>query len=254
MEEFQSILITDILPNPYQPRRDFDAIELEELADSIKENGIIQPIIVRKSEIYGFELIAGERRLRASALAGLTHIPAIVKNITDQESQRQAIVENLQRSNLNPIEEAKAYLQLKNSGLSHDDIAKQMGKSRPYISNSLRLMKLPPAIQKALENKSISPGHARLLIKLDPKQQAELFEQIQKQGWSVRDLEKQLKKQKNTTPKNQNTDPHLNHWEEELKKELGLTVQIKAQSNQKGKIILAYHNLEEFNRIINKLK
>ena len=152
-EQLKALPISDIYPNPFQPRIEFSDEELAELSQSIAENGLIQPIIVRKSDITGYELIAGERRLRACKRLGMTEIPAVVKEVTDQESRKQAIIENLQRSNLNPIEEAKAYRSLINElAYSHEELAKAMAKSRPYISNSLRLLQLPQEIQTSIEN------------------------------------------------------------------------------------------------------
>ena len=140
MEKLSHIRIEEIVPNPYQPRKEFDPIKLEELAESIKENGLIQPIIVRQSPILGYELLAGERRLRACKLAQLKEVPVIIKDLNDQEMRLQAIIENLQREDLNPIEEALSYQSLVDRGMKHDQIAKTIGKSRPYISNSLRLL------------------------------------------------------------------------------------------------------------------
>lgn len=158
MEELRTLNISEIHPNPYQPRVHFDETKLAELAQSIRENGLIQPIIVRKSSIIGYELLAGERRLRASQLAGLTEIPAVVKDLTDDDLLRQAIIENLQRSDLNPIEEAQSYNNLINKGLTHDKIAQIMGKSRPYISNILRLLNLSTQTKKSCRRRKNFTG------------------------------------------------------------------------------------------------
>ena len=167
-DRLTTIAIKDISPNPYQPRLHFKQEELEELAASIGQNGIIQPIIVRPSDIFGYELVAGERRLRASQLAGLTEIPAIIKQLDNTQSMQQAIIENLQRSDLDPIEEALAYQQLINKKeLTHEELAQFMGKSRPYITNSLRLLQLPKSIQEGLRRGHISTGQARLLLTLE---------------------------------------------------------------------------------------
>lgn len=156
MEKFEMISITDIQKNPYQPRKEFDKEKLDELAQSIKENGVIQPIIVRQSPVIGYEILAGERRYRASLLAGLTSIPAVVKQLSDQEMMVHSIIENLQRENLNPIEEARAYESLVEKGFTHAEIADKMGKSRPYISNSIRLLSLPEQIISEVENGKLS--------------------------------------------------------------------------------------------------
>ena len=181
MEKFEKLAIKDIRTNPFQPRKVFDQEKLEELAHSIKENGLIQPIVVRKSPIIGFELLAGERRFRASKIAGLEVIPAIIKELTDQEMMQQAIIENLQREDLNPIEEALSYQKLVENGYKHDQIAQFMGKSRPYISNMLRLLQLTPAIQEAVIQNDISSAHARVLVPLDEKEQNYWLEKIKQE-------------------------------------------------------------------------
>ncbi len=149
------ISISEIQKNPYQPRKEFDVEKLKELAQSIKENGLIQPIIVRQSPVIGYEILAGERRYRASLLAGLTSIPAVVKHLSDQEMMIQSIIENLQRENLNPVEEARAYESLVEKGFTHTEIADKMGKSRPYITNFIRLLSLPEYILTEVENGKI---------------------------------------------------------------------------------------------------
>lgn len=193
-EQFKTLPINEIYPNPFQPRLEFSDEELVELSQSISENGLIQPIIVRKSDIIGYELIAGERRLRACKRLGMTEIPAVVKEVSDQESRKQAIIENLQRSNLNPIEEAKAYRSLINElAYSHEELAKAMGKSRPYISNALRLLQLPKEIQTSIENGKLSQGHARALLSVeDTQKQLTIYHQVLTEKWSVRTLEKRL--------------------------------------------------------------
>ena len=162
MEKLEKIAVKDIRTNPFQPRKVFDQEKLEELAQSIKENGLIQPIIVRKSPIIGFELLAGERRFRASKIAGLELVPAIIKELTDQEMMRQAIIENLQREDLNPIEEAISYQKLVDHGYKHDQIAQFMGKSRPYISNMLRLLHLAPSVQAVSYTHLTLPTNSRV--------------------------------------------------------------------------------------------
>lgn len=189
MEKLEKIAVKDIRTNPFQPRKVFDQEKLEELAQSIKENGLIQPIIVRKSPIIGFELLAGERRFRASKIAGLELVPAIIKELTDQEMMRQAIIENLQREDLNPIEEAISYQKLVDHGYKHDQIAQFMGKSRPYISNMLRLLHLAPSVQEAVIQNDISSAHARVLVPLDEKEQCFWLERIKQDHLNVRTLE-----------------------------------------------------------------
>ena len=246
------ISITDIQKNPYQPRKEFDREKLHELAQSIKENGVIQPIIVRQSPVIGYEILAGERRYRASLLAGLTSIPAVVKQLSDQEMMVQSIIENLQRENLNPIEEARAYESLVEKGFTHAEIADKMGKSRPYISNSIRLLSLPEHILSEVENGKLSQAHARSLVGLNKEQQDYFFQRIIEEDISVRKLEALLteKKQK----KLQKNDNFIQNEEEQLKKLLGLDVEIKLSNKDSGKIIISFSNQEEYSRIINSLK
>ena len=252
-EQLKALPISDIYPNPFQPRIEFSDEELAELSQSIAENGLIQPIIVRKSDIIGYELIAGERRLRACKRLGMTEIPAVVKEVTDQESRKQAIIENLQRSNLNPIEEAKAYRSLINElAYSHEELAKAMGKSRPYISNALRLLQLPQEIQTSIENGKLSQGHARALLAVeDTKKQLTIYHQVLTEKWSVRTLEKRLQE----LPKKQKSkkDIHIKDTEQELEKSLGLPVTLRYHKNHSGSIQIHFSTEEDFNRIINKL-
>lgn len=246
------ISITDIQKNPYQPRKEFDREKLDELAQSIKENGVIQPIIVRQSPVIGYEILAGERRYRASLLAGLRSIPAVVKQLSDQEMMVQSIIENLQRENLNPIEEARAYESLVEKGFTHAEIADKMGKSRPYISNSIRLLSLPEQILSEVENGKLSQAHARSLVGLNKEQQDYFLQRIIEEDISVRKLEELLtdKKQK----KLQKNDYFIQNEEEQLKKILGLDVEIKLSKKDSGKIIISFSNQEEYRRIINSLK
>ena len=246
------ISITDIQKNPYQPRKEFDREKLDELAQSIKENGVIQPIIVRQSPVIGYEILAGERRYRASLLAGLRSIPAVVKQLSDQEMMVQSIIENLQRENLNPIEEARAYESLVEKGFTHAEIADKMGKSRPYISNSIRLLSLPEPILSEVESGKLSQAHARSLVGLNKEQQDYFFQRIIEEDISVRKLEALLteKKQK----KLQKNDHFIQNEEEQLKKLLGLDVEIKLSKKDSGKIIISFSNQEEYSRIINSLK
>ena len=246
------ISITDIQKNPYQPRKEFDREKLHELAQSIKENGLIQPIIVRQSPVIGYEILAGERRYRASLLAGLRSIPAVVKQLSDQEMMVQSIIENLQRENLNPIEEARAYESLVEKGFTHAEIADKMGKSRPYISNSIRLLSLPEQILSEVENGKLSQAHARSLVGLNKEQQDYFFQRIIEEDISVRKLEALLteKKQK----KLQKNDHFIQNEEKQLRKLLGLDVEIKLSKKDSGKIIISFSNQEEYSRIINSLK
>lgn len=253
MEKFEKLAIKDIRTNPFQPRKVFDKEKLEELAHSIKESGLIQPIVVRKSPIIGFELLAGERRFRASKIAGLEVIPAIIKELTDQEMMQQAIIENLQREDLNPIEEALSYQKLVENGYKHDQIAQFMGKSRPYISNMLRLLQLTPAIQEAVIQNDISSAHARVLVPLDEKEQNYWLEKIKQEHLNVRILENKIsskRKLKNQPAK----ESFLTEEEKNLKKLLGTEVKIHSSASNKGSIQIFFSNLDEYQRIINSLK
>lgn len=254
-EKLASLNIKDITPNPYQPRIEFKQEELEELAQSIRENGLIQPIIVRPSSVFGYELIAGERRLRAAQLAGLSKIPAVVKELSNEESMRQAIIENLQRANLNPIEEAKAYQQLiEKNQMTHEELAQSMGKSRPYITNSLRLLNLPTEISKALEKGDITPGHARVLLSLsDAEQQEDWYQKILNKNISVRQLEEAIKKQKNKKSFSKNDNIFLRDKEKELAKLLGTSVSLSINKSGAGQLAIQFTSEEELNRIINRL-
>ena len=253
MEEFKLIRISDIQKNPYQPRKEFSKEKIEELAQSIKENGLIQPIIVRQSPVIGYEILAGERRYRASIAAGLSEVPVIIKKLSDQDMMVHSIIENLQREDLNPIEEAKAYQSLIDKGYTHADIAEKMGKSRPYITNLVRLLTLPDFILKEVETGKLSQAHARLLIQLPLKEQKNLLNRIQKEDLSVRQVEYLLKEEKNKK-KSKEKDHFIKEEEENLKKLLGLDVQIVLQKKEAGKITISFHNQEEYQRFINSLK
>lgn len=252
MEEFKIVQIKDIQKNPYQPRKEFSEEKIKELAHSIKENGLIQPIIVRKSPVLGYEILAGERRYRASITAGLSEIPVIIKQLSDQDMMLHSIIENLQRENLNPIEEAKAYQSLIDKGFTHTEIAEKMGKSRPYITNLVRLLGLPKHILTEVESGKLSQAHARLLIQLSSDRQDTLLNRIQTENLSVRQVEQILQKNKKSNKKEK--DHFVKEEEQKLKKILGLDVQISLQKKDSGKISISFHNQEEYQQFINSLK
>lgn len=252
MEEFKIVQIKDIQKNPYQPRKEFSEEKIQELAQSIKENGLIQPIIVRKSPVLGYEILAGERRYRASIAAGLSEVPVIVKQLSDQDMMLHSIIENLQRENLNPIEEAKAYQSLIDKGFTHTEIAEKMGKSRPYITNLVRLLGLPKHILIEVESGRLSQAHARLLIQLSSDKQDKLLNRIQTENLSVRQVEQILQKTKKSSKKEK--DHFVKDEEQKLKKILGLDVQIKLQKKDSGKISIFFHNQDEYQQFINSLK
>ena len=252
MEEFKIVQIKDIQKNPYQPRKEFSEEKIQALAQSIKENGLIQPIIVRKSPVLGYEILAGERRYRASIAAGLSEVPVIVKQLSDQDMMLHSIIENLQRENLNPIEEAKAYQSLIDKGFTHTEIAEKMGKSRPYITNLVRLLGLPKHILTEVESGRLSQAHARLLIQLSSDKQDKLLNRIQTENLSVRQVEQILQKTKKSSKKEK--DHFVKEEEQKLKKILGLDVQISLQKKDSGKITISFHNQDEYQQFINSLK
>lgn len=253
MEEFKLIHISDIQKNPYQPRKEFSEEKIKELAQSIKENGLIQPIIVRQSPVIGYEILAGERRYRASIVAGLSEVPVIIKKLSDQDMMIHSIIENLQREDLNPIEEAKAYQSLIDKGYTHTEIADKMGKSRPYITNIVRLLTLPNFILTEVETGKLSQAHARLLIQLPVEEQKKILHHILTDNLSVRQVERLVQEEKKKK-KSKEKDYFIKEEEENLKKLLGLDVQIFLQKKEAGKITISFHNQEEYQRFINSLK
>lgn len=260
----QELDINLIAPNPYQPRREFSNEKLAELAESIKTHGIIQPLVVRQVDGQ-YQLIAGERRLRAAKLAGMTQVPVVIKEISEQSMMEVAIVENIQRENLNPIEEAEAYRRLMNEFyLTQDDIAKKVGKSRPAIANTLRLLNLPREVQGDLASGTLTMGHARALLALkSPEEQKNIWVQIQLQQLSVRETEELIRKlnepsvvsreTKSSKPSHTSErDPNILLIEEELQQVLGTKVTIREKGSG-GKIEIDYYSPEEFERILEKL-
>mgnify|MGYP001265285953 FL=1 len=244
------ISLNKIITNQYQPRLSFDEKKLQELAESIKKHGVIQPILVREAN-KGYELIAGERRMRASKLAGLKKIPAIIADISNTQSLEIAILENVQREDLNPLEVSKGYQRLKNEfGYTQEQVAKSVGKPRSSIANSLRLLSLPPKAQEELEKGTISEGHAKVLLGVDPSKAATLLEKILAEKLSVRDLEKLSQPTKTTYNKIQKTRDELN-LESALSSKLGSKVTIEDQKG-KGKMVIKYYSYDELDGIIEK--
>lgn len=248
--------------NPDQPRKVFEKESLENLAKSIKKYGIVQPVAVRKKENERYELIAGERRLRAAKIANLTKIPVIVKEYDDRESAEIALVENLQREDLNAIEEAKAYDEIiKKHEITQEEMAKIVGKSRSYITNLLRLLQLPQSIQKLLEEKKLTIGQARPLLTLESvAEKLKLAKRILEEGLSARQIEKLLKEKSEKgekTKEDLQVSTYLKSLEEELLMSLGSHVKIKigkGRNAQKGTITISFKNEEEFTRITKLLK
>ena len=252
------IPVENIVPNPNQPRYYFDENNLKELSESIKEHGIIQPILVTKTNGDKYELIAGERRLQASKLLGLKEIPAIVRLATNQQKLELALVENIQRHNLNPVEEAKAYQKLsKEFNLTQEEIAKKTGKSRSTIANIIRLLDLPIEIQRGIIVGKITEGHARAILGLEnSEKQRALYELILKNNLTVRATENKVKEVTVHTHKRKvlkQADPYLQNLEDNLQQKLGTKVKIKKHGTT-GKITIDFFSEEEFNKIVKLLK
>lgn len=249
-DAIEKIKISELRSNPYQPRKIFDQDALEELAESIKEHGVFQPIIVKKS-IKGYEIIAGERRVKASEMAGLTEIPAIIRDFNDTQMMEIALLENLQREDLTAIEEAQAYSKLKETlGLTQEELAKRLGKSRSHITNMLGLLNLPDTIKEDINKKKISMGHARVLSKLDSSdQQIELEEIIINKGISVRELENLTQEPQiiKTNPQRhkQKKPDEYNYLQNELSEKLGTRVIIK-----NNKIEITFANNNDLSRLL----
>ncbi|MBO3750291.1 ParB/RepB/Spo0J family partition protein [Streptosporangiaceae bacterium NEAU-GS5] len=255
---FQEIALTAISPNPRQPREVFDEDRLEELAASIKEVGLLQPVVVRSTGAGHFELIMGERRWRASQLAGLEQIPAIVRSTTDDEMLREALIENLQREQLNSLEEAAAYQQLLDDfGATHEQLARKVGRSRSHISNTLRLLNLPPNVQLRLAAGTISAGHARALLSLDdPTAQERLAARIVAEGLSVRTVEEIVSLGEATAgpaPRKprakQPTAPALRHLADRLSDHFETRVKVDL-GRRKGRIVVEFSTIDDLERII----
>jgi len=239
------IPIEEIRSNPYQPRKTFSDESLNELAESIKEYGVVQPIIVKKS-IKGYELVAGERRTKAAKLAGLITIPAIVKDFSDEEMMEIALLENIQREDLNPIDEAESIANIINMrGLTQEDFARKFGKSRSYITNLLGILRLPKPIQEKVKNGKLSMSHARCLSKIDDEEKiVSLANRIEKEGLNVRDIEKILSKKQ--TNKNINLDStSYRIYEDAISEATGSKVKITNK-----KIEISYDSLTDLNRIM----
>ena len=256
IEEVKQLDLSDIRPNPYQPRKRFDDKSLRELSDSIKENGVFQPIIVRKS-VNGYEIIAGERRYRASKLAKKKTIPAIVRKFDESQMMEVAVLENLQREDLTPLEEAQAYEMLqKNLGLTQEEVSKRMGKSRPYIANYLRLLTLPSKTKRLLQHGDLSMGQARTLLGLKDKDKIDaLAKRVAKEGMPVRKVEALVsemnakKPQKKTVKKS----AFIRASENQLSNKFGSSVNISETKKGKGHLSIDFASADELNRILDLL-
>ena len=250
------LLLSEIIPNKYQPRKNFDAANLEDLTNSIKERGVIQPIIVRKSNTDNskYEIIAGERRWLAASKAGLHDIPVVLTEADDLKSLEFAIVENVQRHDLNPLEEAQGYKRLIDEfSYDQDKVSKFIGKSRSYITNALRLLTLPNEVLKLIEEKKISAGHAKVLVGLDNAYF--VASKIIEKKLSVRQSENFVKifRRKKTSFIN-SSDPNIQDLERSISDKIGLNVSIKNNKNNKGSITFSYHDIDQLNKIIDIIK
>ncbi|MCX7018671.1 MAG: ParB/RepB/Spo0J family partition protein [bacterium] len=256
-ERVVQIAIDSLSPNPFQPRHVFNDASLQELAASIRDHGIFQPILVRRrGEMC--QIVVGERRWRAARLAGLTSVPVIVRNLSDQEILVHALIENLQRDNLNPMEEARGYRDLiETFGLSQGQVAGQMGKGRPTVANSLRLLKLPDDFQADIEAGRLSAGHARAVLKLEsPVEQKRLRDAIVRDGMSVREAEQLALKTANRVPRtrrpagNPPADPNLLRLRDQIVELFACRAEIKPSGLDRGKIEVYYHSLDELDHIL----
>lgn len=252
------VSIQKIEPNPAQPRNQFDEDSLHELADSIKQYGILQPLLVKKKDDF-YEIIAGERRWRAAKIAGIKEVPVIVRDFTDNEIVEIALIENIQREDLSPIEEALAYKKLMEEfHLKQDQVAAKVSKSRVTITNSLRLLKLDDRVQQMLEDEMISTGHARALLAIsDGDLQYEIAMKVFDEKLSVRDIEKLVKEFNKPKKEKQEEDTYsflYTDLEETMKQILGSKVSIKNKKNNKGKIEIEYYSRDELERIVDMIK
>ncbi|HCY0452655.1 TPA: ParB/RepB/Spo0J family partition protein [Staphylococcus aureus] len=258
-EQIKQIDISDIKPNPYQPRKTFDENHLNDLADSIKQYGILQPIVLRKT-VQGYYIVVGERRFRASKIAGLKYVSAIIKDLTDEDMMELAVIENLQREDLNAIEEAESYQRLMTDlKITQQEVAKRLSKSRPYIANMLRLLHLPKKIADMVKDGRLTSAHGRTLLTIkDEQQMLRLAKRVVKEKWSVRYLENHVNELKNVSSKSETdkvdiTKPKfIKQQERQLREQYGTKVDISIKKSV-GKISFEFDSQEDFVRIIEQL-
>lgn len=258
-EQIKQIDISDIKPNPYQPRKTFDENHLNDLADSIKQYGILQPIVLRKT-VQGYYIVVGERRFRASKIAGLKYVSAIIKDLTDEDMMELAVIENLQREGLNAIEEAESYQRLMTDlKITQQEVAKRLSKSRPYIANMLRLLHLPKKIADMVKGGRLTSAHGRTLLAIkDEQQMLRLAKRVVKEKWSVRYLENHVNELKNVSSKSETdkvdiTKPKfIKQQERQLREQYGAKVDISIKKSV-GKISFEFESQDDFVRIIEQL-
>ena len=253
------IALDDLTPGQYQPRTKMHKSTLEELSQSIKEQGVLQPLIVRRLASGRFEIVVGERRWRASQLAGIATVPAIVKDLNNDETAKIALIENLQREDLNALDQARGLFRLQREfNLSQEDLASSVGKSRSTVTNLLRLLRLTPEVQTFLEEGKIEMGHARSLLTLDESEQISIAEQVIAESLSVRQCEALAAgltlKTKTQNKLQKNKDPNITTLERELSELLGSSVEIKHNNKGKGKLTISFKNLDALQGVLDKIK
>lgn len=265
-EVLRTLQTTQLQPSKYQPRREMSEAKLAELADSIKAQGVIQPIIVRELDVDMFEIVAGERRWRASQLAGLTEVPVIVRELDDRTVVAMALIENIQREDLNPLEEAQALQRLIDEfSLTHAEAAEAVGRSRAAVSNLLRLLELPLGIRTLLESHQLEMGHARALLTLTPELAAKLAKEAADQGWSVREVEHRaqqfaagkvpdIRDKKSKSLASAPAQPDIASLETELSERLGTKVAINHGRTGKGKLVIHYTDLDVLDGVLERLR
>ena len=254
-EELKHVAVEFIQRGKYQPRRDMHQEALEELAESIKAQGVMQPIVIRPISSDRYEIIAGERRWRATQLAGLDTIPAVIRDVSDEAAIAMSLIENIQREDLNPIEEAVALKRLQDEfELTHQQVADAVGKSRTSVTNLLRLIALDSEVKKLLENGDIEMGHARSVLSLEPLQQREIAQQVVAKGLSVRNAEalvrRLLEDRNKTTLKAAAVSADIQKLEEDLGQQIGVPVIVQHNAKGKGRLVLKYNSLDELDGIL----
>jgi ParB family transcriptional regulator, chromosome partitioning protein len=263
--ELRTLAVAQLQPGRYQPRTGMDQERLSELAESIKAQGVIQPIVVREIARDRYEIIAGERRWRAAQLAGLADIPAVVREVADQAAIAMALIENIQREDLNPLEEATALKRLiEEFSLTHQDAAQAVGRSRAAVSNLLRLLDLPEAVRTLLEKHRLEMGHARTLITLSEAQATQLGLQAADGGWSVRELEERVRQLQagkadagaagTAATSKRKVDPDIAALERSLSEKLATRVALQHGRNGRGKLVIQYHSLDELDGILERIR
>lgn len=257
-DELRNIPLDMLQRGKYQPRVDFDSESLQELADSISSQGLMQPISVRKLGSNQYEIIAGERRWRAAQIAGLESIPAIVRDVTDQTTVAMALIENIQREDLNPVEESQALIRLQNEfGLTQQQVAEAVGKSRSAVTNLMRLASLEPAVQQLLQKSDIELGHAKCLLGLEGNIQVQAARNVANKKLTVRQTEalvKQLQNPSSTKPNQPTTNKDIQNLQQDLSDKLGAKVSIQHSSRGAGKLVISYNSVDELDGILGHIK